>query len=88
VTVQAITWAPSGAVRVVDQRALPETLVQRDLETIEATAEAIRSLQVRGAPLIGIAAAMGMVAGLRDARSLPRAAFLDRVTDAVGRFAA
>jgi methylthioribose-1-phosphate isomerase len=85
VTVQAITWAPSGAVRVVDQRALPESLVQRDLETVEATAEAIRSLQVRGAPLIGIAAAMGMVAGLRDARSLPRAAFLDRVTDAVGR---
>ena len=87
-TVQAITWSPSGAVRVVDQRALPEALVQRDLETIDATAEAIRSLQVRGAPLIGIAAAMGMVAGLRDARAQSRAAFLERVTDAVGRLGA
>ena len=87
-TVQAITWSPSGAVRVVDQRALPEALVQRDLETIDATAEAIRSLQVRGAPLIGIAAAMGLVAGLRDARAQSRAAFLERVTDAVGRLGA
>ena len=59
-SVQAITWAPSGAVRIVDQRALPEALVHRDLEGVEAMAEAIRQLQVRGAPLIGIAAAYGI----------------------------
>jgi methylthioribose-1-phosphate isomerase len=82
-TVQAITWAPSGAVRIVDQRALPEALVHRDLESVEAMAEAIRSLQVRGAPLIGIAAAMGLVAGLREARALSRAAFLERLSGAV-----
>ena len=73
--VQAISWASSGAVRIVDQRALPETLVHRDLEDIAAMAEAIRSLQVRGAPLIGIAAAMGLVAGLRDARGASAAIF-------------
>lgn len=77
--VQAISWASSGAVRIVDQRALPETLVHRDLEDIAAMAEAIRSLQVRGAPLIGIAAAMGLVAGLRDARGASREDFLTRV---------
>jgi methylthioribose-1-phosphate isomerase len=82
-TVQAITWAPSGAVRIVDQRALPEALVHRDLESVEAMAEAIRSLQVRGAPLIGIAAAMGLVAGLREARALSREAFLERMGRAV-----
>src|ERR1041384_8367671 len=75
-SVQAITWAPSGAVRIIDQRALPESVTQRDLETVEVVADAIRTLQVRGAPLIGIAAAMGLVAGLRHARSAPRAAFL------------
>lgn len=77
--VQAISWAPSGAARIVDQRALPDTLVHRDLESIDAMAEAIRSLQVRGAPLIGIAAAMGLVAGLRDACGVSREEFLARV---------
>jgi len=81
-SVQAIAWSPSGAVRVVDQRALPEFLVQRDLDSVDAVAEAICSLTVRGAPLIGIAAAMGLVAGLRDARKTSRASFLERLADA------
>src|SRR5207302_10307354 len=48
----------------------------RDLESVAAVADAIRQLQVRGAPLIGIAAAMGLVAGLRDDRGLARGPFL------------
>jgi methylthioribose-1-phosphate isomerase len=79
-SVQAITWSPSGAVRIVDQRALPEDYVMRDLETADAVAEAIRTLQVRGAPLIGIAAAMGLVTGMRADRGVPRDAFLARLT--------
>jgi methylthioribose-1-phosphate isomerase len=78
-SVQAIAWSPSGAVRIVDQRALPEDHVTRDLDTAEQMAEAIRTLQVRGAPLIGIAAAMGLVAGLRELRAAPREAFLTRL---------
>src|SRR6267378_7270844 len=57
---QAIAWSPSGAVRILDQRALPGARIERDLETAEAVAEAIRTLQVRGAPLIGIAAALAL----------------------------
>src|SRR5206468_11962503 len=64
--------------RIIDQRALPEAEITRDLESAEAVAEAIRTLQVRGAPLIGIAAAMGLVAALREHRTAPRAAFLAR----------
>src|SRR5438045_8992066 len=78
-SVQAIAWSPSGAVRIVDQRALPEARIERDLESAEAVADAIRTLQVRGAPLIGIAAAMGLVAGTRELRGAPREAFLARV---------
>src|SRR5256714_5192517 len=78
-SVQAIAWSPTGAVRIVDQRALPEARIERDLESAEATAEAIRTLQVRGAPLIGIAAAMGLVAGPRELRGAPREQFLGRV---------
>lgn len=79
--VQAITWAPSGAVRIVDQTALPETHATRDLESAAAVADAIRTMQLRGAPLIGIAAAMGLVVGLRDQRGAPRAAFLQRLDE-------
>jgi methylthioribose-1-phosphate isomerase len=87
-TVQAIAWSPSGAVRIVDQRALPEVQIERDLETGEAVADAIRTLQVRGAPLIGIAAAMGLVAGMRALRAVPRDAFLARLDELVRLLAA
>src|SRR5438132_9330919 len=83
VPIQAISWLPSGAVRILDQRALPEAEIMRDLESAEAVADAIRTLQVRGAPLIGIAAAMGLVAGTRDGRGSPRAAFLGRLAPLV-----
>ena len=74
--IQAISWSPSGAVRILDQRALPDAEITRDLESVESVAEAIKQMQVRGAPLIGIAAAMGLVAGTRDLRSAPRQSFL------------
>src|SRR5258706_16026373 len=79
VSLQAISWTPSGAVRVLDRRALPEAQIERDLESAEAVADAIRHLQVRGAPLIGIAAAMGLVAGTRDLRGGAREAYLARL---------
>src|SRR5260370_9338899 len=86
--VQAIAWSPSGAGRIVDQRALPEARIERDLEGAEAVADAIRTLQVRGAPLIGVAAAMGLVAELRRGRGALRAEFLARVAELVPVLAA
>jgi methylthioribose-1-phosphate isomerase len=87
-SVQAIAWSPSGAVRIIDQRALPEARVERDLESAEALADAIRTLQVRGAPLIGIAVAMGLVAALRGERGASRADFLARLAALVPVLAA
>src|ERR1700694_2588677 len=83
VSVQAISWTASGAVRVLDQRALPEAEIERELESAEAVADAIRQLQVRGAPLIGIAAAMGLVTGTRELGGAPRAAFFAPVGELV-----
>jgi methylthioribose-1-phosphate isomerase len=60
-----IAWTPNHGVRILDQTLLPIEEAYRDLETVEAVAEAIRTLRVRGAPLIGIAAAMGVAAGQR-----------------------
>src|SRR5439155_1686863 len=42
--VQAIARTPSGAVRIVDQRALPEAHIERDLWSVAAMAEAIRAM--------------------------------------------
>jgi methylthioribose-1-phosphate isomerase len=63
--VDTVSWAPEGgAVRIIDQRRLPEQLVERDLRTLDDVCDAIRSLAVRGAPAIGVAGAMGLVASL------------------------
>ncbi len=53
-------WAPGLRVRVLDQTLLPGEERYLDLDSAEEIAEAIRMLRVRGAPLIGIAAAMGV----------------------------
>jgi methylthioribose-1-phosphate isomerase len=49
-----------GAVEIIDQTRLPHDLVTLRLETAEQVAEAIRTMRVRGAPLIGVAAAYGV----------------------------
>ena len=67
--VQAVRWSDDGtAVRIVDQRLLPERYVERDLRTVDELCEAIRGLGVRGAPAIGIVGAMGLalIAGTLD----------------------
>ena len=60
-----IDWTADRAVRILDQTLLPEEERYLELRTVEEMAEAIRSLRVRGAPLIGIAAAMGIAAATR-----------------------
>ena len=60
-----IAWTPDHAVRILDQTLLPGEERYLDLDTVDAVAEAIRTLRVRGAPLIGIAAAMGVTLPLR-----------------------
>ena len=63
--IRAIQWSPAGdAVRIIDQRRLPAEYIERDLRTLEDVRDAITTLSVRGAPAIGIAAAMGLVASL------------------------
>jgi methylthioribose-1-phosphate isomerase len=71
-----IAWTPSHRIRILDQTLLPLEESYRELETVDEVAEAIRQLRVRGAPLIGIAAAMGvaMDAGQRGSRAAGQAA--------------
>ena len=66
-----IAWTPGHRIRILDQTLLPGEESYRELETVDDVAEAIRKLRVRGAPLIGIAAGMGvaMEAGQRGSGS-------------------
>ncbi|HLZ97143.1 MAG TPA: S-methyl-5-thioribose-1-phosphate isomerase [Steroidobacteraceae bacterium] len=57
--------AAAGTVRVIDQSRLPFAFTTIDLETLQDAAHAIRSMVVRGAPLIGATAAYGMALALR-----------------------
>jgi methylthioribose-1-phosphate isomerase len=54
------------AVEIIDQTVLPHIFLIRRLESVEDAAEAIRTMQVRGAPLIGATAAYGLALALRD----------------------
>lgn len=56
---RTVEWTDKGIV-ILDQTRLPGELVYITLQTVEETAEAIRTLRVRGAPLIGVVAALGM----------------------------
>ncbi len=73
---QAFGWAPSGRLRLLDQTLLPGEERWIELASVDGVVEAIRALRVRGAPAIGITAAMGLVAALRAITVGPPAAFL------------
>ena len=63
-TVQWIGALP-GHVRLIDQTLLPGRVEYRDCQTVEEVWQAIRNLCVRGAPAIGVAAALGLVVGVQ-----------------------
>ena len=58
-----------GFIRMIDQTRLPEELIYLNTTDIEIVWEAIKMLRVRGAPAIGIAAAMGVAAALQGSEA-------------------
>ncbi|MEJ2311778.1 MAG: S-methyl-5-thioribose-1-phosphate isomerase [Gemmatimonadales bacterium] len=65
---EQIRWSEVGdSVVILDQTELPARRVEKELRTVADVEEAIQSLRVRGAPLIGITAAMGIGALARQA---------------------
>ena len=62
----AIRWS-EGRLTLLDQRLLPDVVEYLDIPDIAAAVNAIRSLAVRGAPAIGIAAAYALAVAARDA---------------------
>ncbi len=62
---KTIEWTEQG-VRMIDQTRLPEEEIYRTCTNYREVAEAIRSMVIRGAPAIGVAAAMGVAVGVKN----------------------
>ncbi|HBA85646.1 MAG TPA: S-methyl-5-thioribose-1-phosphate isomerase [Verrucomicrobia bacterium] len=58
-----------GYARLIDQTLLPGQLAYLETDDIKTVWNAIKTLQVRGAPAIGVAGAMGIVAGIQRSRA-------------------
>ncbi len=63
--VHTLEWTDAGVV-FIDQTKLPTEEVFVTCKNYEEVANAIRTMIVRGAPAIGVAAAMGVAIGARD----------------------
>jgi methylthioribose-1-phosphate isomerase len=60
--IKTVEWSDEG-VRMIDQRLLPTEEKYLTLRSCEEVAEAIKAMVVRGAPAIGVSAAMGLALG-------------------------
>src|SRR5688500_9077389 len=77
---EAVRWSEDGrAVDVLDQTLLPEREVRIELRSVDEVGDAISRLAVRGAPAIGIAAAMGIALDAAAHTKLDKDKFMRRL---------
>src|SRR5579862_8993191 len=85
--IQTLEWTDQG-VRFIDQTKLPTEETYVTAKTFEQVAEAIRTMIVRGAPAIGVAAGMGIALGVRDSKAETVAELkkdLDHICQVIGQ---
>ena len=75
---RTVEWV-NGRVRMIDQTRLPERFVYVKLTNYRQVSKAIREMTVRGAPAIGVAAAMGMALAAHANRGRSRARVLKQL---------
>ena len=59
-------WYENNIVKIIDQTKLPHQFIIKDLKTVKDVINAIKVMEVRGAPLIGGTAAYGIVLALKE----------------------
>ena len=67
-SIKTIEWSDDGVV-MIDQTKLPTQEVYNTYKKVEEVAQAIKDLVIRGAPAIGVAAAMGIALGVKNLKS-------------------
>ena len=63
-------WFENNMVKIIDQTKLPHQFVVKDLKTVKDSINAIKNMEVRGAPLIGATAAYGLVLSIKENNDL------------------
>jgi len=63
-------WYEDDVVKIIDQTKLPHQFIIKDLKTIKDAVKAIKTMEVRGAPLIGGTAAYGIVLAIQENKNL------------------
>jgi len=59
-------WFENNIVKIIDQTKLPHQFIIKDLKTVKDSINAIKTMEVRGAPLIGATAAYGLVLSIHE----------------------
>ncbi len=77
---ETITWV-KGQVKLIDQTLLPGKLKYIYCKDVKTLWEAIKRLSVRGAPALGVAAAFGVLLGLKKFKGKDSAKFVKHVAD-------
>lgn len=85
--ISTVEWK-DGAVRLLDQSRLPGHVEYLDCRNVESVALAIRELKVRGAPAIGVTAAMGVALGAQGLSTTEEASFMQSMLSICGQLAA
>jgi len=80
---KTIEWR-EDRIRILDQRKLPHEVRYLDCRDASSVARAIRSMAIRGAPAIGVAAAMGIALAAKKARTRRAEVFRDTVKKVCG----
>ena len=80
---QTLHWVGGvdGCLRMIDQTRLPVEFVEIECRDVQAVWEAIKTLRVRGAPAIGIAAAYGLCLGVQNVVGSDQIAFFHRLNE-------
>ena len=63
-------WFKNSIVKIIDQTKLPHQFIIKDLKTVKDSINAIKNMEVRGAPLIGATAAYGLVLSIIEKNDL------------------
>ena len=81
--VKTIEWTPDGVV-MIDQTRLPSEEIYVTCKNYRQVADAIRGMVIRGAPAIGVAAAMGVAIGVQHADADNLDAELEEICSTLG----
>ena len=79
--IPSIEWI-DNKVKMIDQTLLPHELKFLEFDDFREVANSIKIMNIRGAPAIGVAAAMGMALATIEYKTLSKAEFLKSMEDA------